>query len=274
MNLFVVWGQWLLCNVLHDVMSSVTGHSIPWLPIPNTIQVLMSSPTALWWSTRSVGGGNAEPQVGPSRIEDGKLILVTEAERCEVFLRAIVNEHPPIWWSWFWERPKTTSLCQWGCGANSNDDVVMSYLVFQQTGNAVSHWTSRRGGDSFERGKVVIEQQRLAENQKEIVKLRRIFNALEKRKKLSAKSCPLQWNGNIEASSERFKLPTSAAHTQKRIGSHTISKFSQTKIQCQSWRLRVIQQLMQGWRNWSTGRKDSIISGMQKQVLEWGNIWH
>ena len=36
-----------------------------------------------------------EPQVGPSRIEeDGQLIPVTEAERREVFLRAIGNEHP------------------------------------------------------------------------------------------------------------------------------------------------------------------------------------
>ena len=35
-----------------------------------------------------------EPQVGPSRMEEGRLIPVTEAERREVFLRAIGNEHP------------------------------------------------------------------------------------------------------------------------------------------------------------------------------------
>ena len=34
-----------------------------------------------------------EPQIGPSRIEDGKLIPVTEAERREVFLQAIGHEH-------------------------------------------------------------------------------------------------------------------------------------------------------------------------------------
>ena len=35
-----------------------------------------------------------EPQVGQTRIESGQLIPVTEAERREVFLRAIGNEHP------------------------------------------------------------------------------------------------------------------------------------------------------------------------------------
>ena len=35
-----------------------------------------------------------EPQVGPNRMEEGRLIPVTEAERREVFLRAIGNEHP------------------------------------------------------------------------------------------------------------------------------------------------------------------------------------
>ena len=35
-----------------------------------------------------------EPQVGPSRFEANKLIPVTEAERREVFVRAIGNDHP------------------------------------------------------------------------------------------------------------------------------------------------------------------------------------
>ena len=35
-----------------------------------------------------------EPQVGPNRLEAGKLIPVTEAERREVFLQAIENDHP------------------------------------------------------------------------------------------------------------------------------------------------------------------------------------
>ena len=35
-----------------------------------------------------------EPQVGPNRIEQGKLFPVSEAERREVFLRAIGNNHP------------------------------------------------------------------------------------------------------------------------------------------------------------------------------------
>jgi serine/threonine protein kinase len=36
-----------------------------------------------------------EPQVGPNRTEpNGRLIPVTEAERREVFLRAIGNDHP------------------------------------------------------------------------------------------------------------------------------------------------------------------------------------
>ena len=35
-----------------------------------------------------------EPQVGPNRMEEGRLIPVTEAERREVFFRAIGNEHP------------------------------------------------------------------------------------------------------------------------------------------------------------------------------------
>ena len=35
-----------------------------------------------------------EPQVGPSRIEGGKLIPVTEAERREVFLKTIEENHP------------------------------------------------------------------------------------------------------------------------------------------------------------------------------------
>ena len=35
-----------------------------------------------------------EPQVGPSQIEGGRLVPVTEAERREVFLRAIGNNHP------------------------------------------------------------------------------------------------------------------------------------------------------------------------------------
>ena len=35
-----------------------------------------------------------EPQVGPNRMEEGRLIPVTEAERREVFLRTIGNEHP------------------------------------------------------------------------------------------------------------------------------------------------------------------------------------
>ena len=35
-----------------------------------------------------------EPQVGQNRMEEGRLIPVTEAERREVFLRAIGNEHP------------------------------------------------------------------------------------------------------------------------------------------------------------------------------------
>ena len=35
-----------------------------------------------------------EPQVGPVRVESGRMIPVSEAERREVFLRAIGNEHP------------------------------------------------------------------------------------------------------------------------------------------------------------------------------------
>ena len=35
-----------------------------------------------------------EPQVGPIRTEPGRLIPVTEAERREVFLQAIGNDHP------------------------------------------------------------------------------------------------------------------------------------------------------------------------------------
>ena len=35
-----------------------------------------------------------EPQVGPNRTEPGRLIPVTEAERREVFLRAIGNDYP------------------------------------------------------------------------------------------------------------------------------------------------------------------------------------
>ena len=35
-----------------------------------------------------------EPQVGPNRTEPGRLIPVTEAERREVFIRAIGNDHP------------------------------------------------------------------------------------------------------------------------------------------------------------------------------------
>ena len=35
-----------------------------------------------------------EPQVGPNRTEQGRLIPVTEAERREVFLRTIGNDHP------------------------------------------------------------------------------------------------------------------------------------------------------------------------------------
>ena len=35
-----------------------------------------------------------EPQVGPTRIENEQLVPVTEAERREVFLRAIGNDHP------------------------------------------------------------------------------------------------------------------------------------------------------------------------------------
>ena len=35
-----------------------------------------------------------EPQIGPSRIEGGKLIPVTEAERREVFFKAIEDDHP------------------------------------------------------------------------------------------------------------------------------------------------------------------------------------
>ena len=35
-----------------------------------------------------------EPQVGPTRVEDGNLIPVTEAERREVFLQACGTEHP------------------------------------------------------------------------------------------------------------------------------------------------------------------------------------
>ena len=35
-----------------------------------------------------------EPQVGPNRMEEGRLIPVTEAERRKVFLRVIGNEHP------------------------------------------------------------------------------------------------------------------------------------------------------------------------------------
>ena len=35
-----------------------------------------------------------EPQVGPIRVESGRMIPVSEAERREVFLRAIGNEHP------------------------------------------------------------------------------------------------------------------------------------------------------------------------------------
>ena len=35
-----------------------------------------------------------EPQVGPNRMEEGRLIPVSEAERREVFLRVIGNEHP------------------------------------------------------------------------------------------------------------------------------------------------------------------------------------
>ena len=35
-----------------------------------------------------------EPQVGPSRFEDGKLIPITEAERRDVFLQAIGFDHP------------------------------------------------------------------------------------------------------------------------------------------------------------------------------------
>ena len=39
-------------------------------------------------------GGWPEPQVGQTRIEGDKLIPVTEAERREVFLQAIGNDHP------------------------------------------------------------------------------------------------------------------------------------------------------------------------------------
>jgi hypothetical protein len=35
-----------------------------------------------------------EPQVGPSRIEGGKLVPVTEAERREKFFEAIEENHP------------------------------------------------------------------------------------------------------------------------------------------------------------------------------------
>ena len=35
-----------------------------------------------------------EPQVGPNRTEPGKLIPVTEAERREVFLQAVGDDHP------------------------------------------------------------------------------------------------------------------------------------------------------------------------------------
>ena len=35
-----------------------------------------------------------EPQVGPSKVKDDQLVPVTEAERREVFLRAIGNDHP------------------------------------------------------------------------------------------------------------------------------------------------------------------------------------
>ena len=39
-------------------------------------------------------GSWPEPQLGPVRIESGRMIPVSEAERREVFLRAIGNEHP------------------------------------------------------------------------------------------------------------------------------------------------------------------------------------
>ena len=37
-----------------------------------------------------------EPQIGPSQIEDGKLVPVTEIDRRLVFIRAIGNDHPLI----------------------------------------------------------------------------------------------------------------------------------------------------------------------------------
>ena len=43
-----------------------------------------------------ISGRWPEPQVGPIRTEPGRLIPVTEAERREVFLRAIGNDHPLI----------------------------------------------------------------------------------------------------------------------------------------------------------------------------------
>ena len=53
-----------------------------------------SGPLPLWLGLFFTGKW-PEPQIGPSRTEpDGRLIPVTEAEQCEVFLQAIGNDHP------------------------------------------------------------------------------------------------------------------------------------------------------------------------------------
>ena len=127
------------------VISGVSGHSIPWLhanPKYDTSVDDISYGTSMIHMF-SMGGGHAEPQVGPSQIEDLQLIPGTESERREVFLRDIGNEYPlmvlilrcvhndP--------RRRTYASEVVGSGANSGDDVAMSYLVFQPTGNAVTH---------------------------------------------------------------------------------------------------------------------------------------
>ena len=54
----------------------------------------MSSPMALAMMIHMFSGRWPEPQVGQTRVEEGKLIPVTEAEQREVFLNAIEENHP------------------------------------------------------------------------------------------------------------------------------------------------------------------------------------
>ena len=57
-------------------------------------QVLTSSPSYGILMIHMFSGRWPEPQEGQTRFEDGKLVPVTEAERREVFLHAIGNDHP------------------------------------------------------------------------------------------------------------------------------------------------------------------------------------